>query len=237
MYERELELRKAVLHRDLRGVRFILDGGGVDINLRGWGLAPLHLAAREGYPKIVEELIRAGADVNLRTSYHYSRQGGYCSGDDTALGLAITSDSGTPRHLRVVRALLRAGAGFYYWRSNSSRIVDYAIQNAQVGVVRALMDHSRAKHLRIEPPLHLAARLARYDVVRELVENHDFDPLALDTQMLTPLDLAAAYIPKSSGRLAKPRAYRAEHARLCKFLLKKYVELSKGALTDRKSVV
>ncbi|MFH1071417.1 MAG: ankyrin repeat domain-containing protein [Candidatus Glassbacteria bacterium] len=72
-------LMKAVRNKDEKFVEQVLSQG---INVNGNGhITPLHFAAEHGTKKIVEILLKYGADVNSRTSYdvtplHFAAQSG-----------------------------------------------------------------------------------------------------------------------------------------------------------------
>ena len=89
------ELLETVRRGDVDAVRALLEDGADPDFAQGDGLTALHLAAREGYPDIVDLLIGAGAETGATTRI----------GDYTPLHLA-----GGSGHAGVVRALLEAGA-------------------------------------------------------------------------------------------------------------------------------
>lgn len=82
--------------------RLIQDGADVNWrDTRSWyWWAPLHVAAVDGHPEVVDALLAGGADVNLQdwdqwTPLHYAAY------------------QGQPKHATVARRLLDAGADVY----------------------------------------------------------------------------------------------------------------------------
>ena len=80
-------------YEDVVGV--LLDAPNIDIDVRKHsGTTPLYLATQENFPRIVEQLVKRGADVNLAMN-------------DGSTPLCAAADRG---HVEIVRTLLRAPA-------------------------------------------------------------------------------------------------------------------------------
>ena len=80
-------------YEDIVGV--LLDAPNIDIDVRKHsGATPLYLATQENFPRIVEQLVKRGADVNLAMN-------------DGSTPLCAAADRG---HVEIVRTLLRAPA-------------------------------------------------------------------------------------------------------------------------------
>ena len=74
----EPDLNRAISEQDWNLV-FDLINSGADVNVKDVpGMTPLHLAARENEPNVVELLLKKGADANALTSMTRN-PGGYCA--------------------------------------------------------------------------------------------------------------------------------------------------------------
>ncbi|EKX47757.1 hypothetical protein GUITHDRAFT_40512, partial [Guillardia theta CCMP2712] len=91
---------------------------GADVNVQGeYALTALHvLSAVDGYEELIEELIKAGGDVNARDSV-----------GQTPLHDAVRFRSANDtRSVKTVKLLLKAGADVNATSSFNDSVVDYA---------------------------------------------------------------------------------------------------------------
>jgi ankyrin repeat protein len=177
-------LHDAVVRGDSQRIA-ALASRGADVNAQirsdepfssEWGATPLHLAARDGRPEIVETLIKAGAKVEAvddrgATPMHWAA---------AHPGIAVALAS----HGANVNAADRAGRTPLHWAANLGKAESVQTligQGASVNV----------QDLAGETPLHLAARLGEARSVARLLEN-GADVNATAHFGITPLHLASA---------------------------------------------
>lgn len=121
------------------------------------GYQPLGLAAYFGHEKIVEYLIRAGAEVN--------------SPSKNSLGVTPLQSAVAGGHLEIIRMLLTAGASPNVRERGGYTPLHTAAQNGDVEIVRSLLFGGadlEAKSDKKETPLDMA-RKAGHDKVINLL--------------------------------------------------------------------
>lgn len=133
----------SALSRSPEILQAIIDGGGkVRVTDRATGLTPLHTAARHSTARIVEVLLKAGADVNAR-----------CLEKRTPLHSA-TVDS----RIDIVRALCDAGADVNAaCRQGRTPLHSYAMHGASAAILELLLSNGGDVHredLNFRQPLH-----------------------------------------------------------------------------------
>ena len=158
------------------------------VTARGGPLGmPLHAASRRNHLKIVQSLLRHGADVNAPGMWGRTP-------------LLFASSEG---HLEVVRWLLEHGAdvnakNLFNW--TSLHMVAYY---GQFETVWALLKHNADMNARDNEgrtPLHLASNLGHIDTA-QLLLNHGADPNARDRHAATSLHTALSSENFDIGRL------------------------------------
>ena len=163
-------------------VRLLLDSPDIDINPRMYdsGATPLYIAAQNNFPRIVEQLVRRGADVNLATY-----QG--------ATPLLSAAGKG---NLEAVRALLQAPAiAVNLAREDGLTPLAIASQEGHKDIVRLLLrkgaDPNRA-HKSGLSPLQVASLNGHAGIVEMLLHaGADMDAEIEDEgQRYTPYSLA-----------------------------------------------
>ncbi|XP_024938932.1 uncharacterized protein LOC107265737 [Cephus cinctus] len=164
---RHLELVKALLER------------GAHINCRdGDGRTPLHLAACSGSVKIVEELLKYGADP---AEWDFNKK---C----TALHCAAAAGD-----VASVKVLLKSGADVNAGLSGKSPL-HYAVMNNSGECVQALLEAGACPNnpqVYTETPLHVAASLGSTTCVKLLLSHGADVRVQLGQAKSTPLHLAA----------------------------------------------
>jgi ankyrin repeat protein len=138
---KEIELLQAVDSGDVDGVRKFLENNSVDINIRLGNATLLCRAAYNGHPEITKLLIKAGADVNKRSSEgHFN----------PLLNAAYSGN------LEVVKILLEAGADVHI------RVQDYlnSLEYAEQGKIEG------HKHNQGKPYDEVIATLEQYGATR-----------------------------------------------------------------------
>ena len=141
----------------------------------GW--TPLHFAARNGEPAVVQALLAAGADPNARTKDKL-----------TSLHAAARYNENP----LVVEALLAAGADPNARdKYKNTPLHFFAAGNGEPAVVQALLAAGADPNARDKyknTPLHDAARYNENPLVIEALLAAGADPMARDKQDDTPLD-------------------------------------------------
>ena len=150
------------------------------VNTRGGPLGTaLHAAARKNHLKIVQSLLRYGADVNAQ---------GMCG----RTPLLFASEWG---HLEVVRWLLEQGADVNAKDEDDGYTSLYlAASGGHYEVVRTLLNHNVDTSASLNngwTSLHVASSHGRVDIVRLLL-NHGADPKARDANHQTSLHEASS---------------------------------------------
>ena len=140
---------------------------GADVNMKddNDSRTPLELASKNGYLKLVKELIKQGADVNFREE----------KGDIDALYYAVESEKNY--HLEVVKELLNAGADtdiIYGTREeNEDNILNVAIiGRCNLEKVKLLTEHGadiNYSNFEYGPVIAVAVSKECIDIVKYLV--------------------------------------------------------------------
>ena len=144
----------------------------------GYYVTALHAASRMNHLKIVQSLLRHGAEVDAQ-------------GPRGRTPLVFASECG---HLEVVRWLLERGAdvnakGVH----NNCTSLHLAVYSEHYEVIRTLLKHNAdisASDITGQTPLHVASSLGRVDIVRLLL-NQGADPEARDVYHQTSLHRAS----------------------------------------------
>ena len=139
----------------------------------------MHAASRRNHLKVVQSLLRHGADVNA-----HGRWG--------RTPLMFASEWG---QLEVVQWLLEHGADVNAKEDDSWTSLHLAASLGHFEVVRTLLKHNADTSIRnnIEwTPLHVASSLGRVDIVRLLL-NHGADSMARDRDRRTSLHEASSW--------------------------------------------
>lgn len=158
--------------------RFLL-AQGLDPNRSSSPRKPLHFAIAQGWPDIVDELLRHGADPNIRDGEGF-----------TPLDLYGGLVGGTPEAVRQIQEILRhAGAEVNVWT---------AIRIGDTGRALALLAENPQLINEKSPdlgflPLQVASRMANIAVVRWLLDH------GADANSVNPMDNTALWFVCQSG--------------------------------------
>lgn len=176
------DLNGAVSTGDLDAVREALPPGtGAD---PGSLVRPLYFAARDGHSAIVAYLLEEGAPADAATSF------------GSALQIAARGN-----HVPVLTLLLDAGADPDLMAGEESRTALHdAAERGALDAARLLLERGAEVNARTKmdhPPIHLAARRERAEMVAYLAEA-GASPRAVDAIAATELDAADA----EAGRIA-----------------------------------
>ncbi|KAI9565330.1 Transient receptor potential channel pyrexia [Daphnia sinensis] len=101
------------------------------------GITPLHLAAGIGCENMVQQLIVAGANVNVQD---YARENG--GGQETPLHRAAVGG-----HLEALRQLIHGGAQVDIGEARGRTPLHYAAQRGAAGCIQALLDYQADPNL------------------------------------------------------------------------------------------
>ena len=162
-------------------VKLLVRANGFDMKKNeGDGLSPLRIAVLMNHTEIVEELINAGADINLLDEDGF-----------TILHLASGMGFGSE-----VRLLVKAGADLNIKENTGKTALHWASSNAQAHVVKVLIEAGADLNIKENEigltPLHVACMIENnIDVIKLLVEapGIDINKFVKD-ELLTPLDTA-----------------------------------------------
>ena len=150
-------------------------------HVNSWGGSfgtALHAASKKNHLKLVQSLLRHGADVNAPGLWGWTP-------------LPFASRWG---HLEIVRCLLEHGADVNAKDMYGSTPLHRATSVGHYEVVRTLLKHNAdtsASPITGRTPLHMASFRGRVDIVRLLL-NHDADPKARDRDHQTSLHEASS---------------------------------------------
>ena len=155
----------------------LLRDAGADLEATdGYGLTPLHYAARRGDTKMVSLLVEAGVDFDAKTldketALHYAARGG-----DT----------------KIVSLLVEAGVDVDAKTPDEETALYLAVRHRATGCVEVLLAAGASLNLReghgLTPSLHYAARRGNTKIVSLLVE------AGLDVDAKTPDGETALYL-------------------------------------------
>lgn len=173
-------LHDAVIEQDHEAVqKLLMEGDDPNEKMSEWGIAPLKIAAALGSLRIVELLITAGADVNLKDStgsvpLHAAAEKG--NREIIAILLRHGADVNasddmhgvTPLHVAIFSAragtveyLLDNGADANYAGKRGQTPMRTAIEKGDAEIIRLLETHGSAKH-KVGKELEHAALFAYY---------------------------------------------------------------------------
>ncbi|XP_048246410.1 ankyrin repeat domain-containing protein 50-like [Haliotis rufescens] len=156
--EAESDLRDASIEGNMAAVKGILEAGWVDVNSRGGdSLTPVMRAALRGHRKVVELLVREGADVSLVNVYgdnilHLACRGGHMETVKFVLSLNVVDinstgwRSRTPvmeaavwGHSDVVELLVSEGADVSRVNVYGDNILHLACRGGHMGTVKFVL--------------------------------------------------------------------------------------------------
>ena len=143
-------------YEDVVGV--LLDAPNIDIDVRKHsGATPLYLAIQENFPRIVEQLVKQGADVNLAMN-------------DGSTPLCAAADRG---YVEIVRTLLRAPAlEINLALKEGATALTFAAQEGHKEIIRLLLRKGADPNLAHNSgmsPLHFACLHGHTAVVEMLL--------------------------------------------------------------------
>ena len=212
--ERPLQLRRpplfyAVVWGLPTIVKFLVSRHAQDLHSQFWdgGLAPLHLAVREGDEDVSRVLLELGADITSQTYYGWTALHLASQGINEAVArllLERSTDSDvaarttcglTPLHLAsqegVARLLLDHGADVTAQTNDGSTSLHLASRQGHGEVIPLFLEYGAdltAQTNSGSTPLHLALELGHGDVARSLLA-HGADATAQTKDGSTPLHL------------------------------------------------
>ena len=137
-------------------------GKGADVNVKVRGDTPLHNATFHGRLEIVQKLIKAGADVNLRNN-----QG------DTPLYRAALDKAADNNRLEIIQELIKAGADVNLRNNEGDTPLSKATFHGRLEIVQKLIKAGADVNLRNnqgDTPLYDAAFYGYLEIVQELIK-------------------------------------------------------------------
>ena len=191
--ERENPLHLVVELGDFHLVTVLIESGIVDVNIINQCYdTPLHVACLKGHLKIVQFLLRKGADVNMKgnfghTPLHRAIKIGYFDIFQELLAIKnidinIVNDHGdTPLHTacmedneKMVRILLKKGATFFIFRKFTTPL-HWAAEQGDVAIMQRLLEVGNIDDVDVlnefeETPLILACEHDHLEMVKFLLK-------------------------------------------------------------------
>ena len=165
--------------------------------LNSEGLSPLHLACQNRYTEVVEELLRNGANPNLKCSIndksplHYVVESIYMKEEE---GQEIIE-----KIISIIKFLLNNGADINAVSANGTSVLNSAIVRDGLNVVKVLLRNGANVNTK-RSPLHTAAEYNLIEILEVLLD-YKADINAGDVwEKTTPLQIAA-----QEGHLATVR--------------------------------
>lgn len=188
---RGASLHDAAVAGDAAEVRRLLDAGA-DPNSEGVG-TPLYFAAQRGHEEVVALLVEGGADVNAVTRF------------GTALQIAARGN-----RTSIVRILLQAGADPNLAGGEEGKTpLHDAAERGAVEAARLLLAGGadvNSRNADLHPPIHLAVRKNRHEMVA-LLREHGASPMPVEP--LASEELAAADVEQGRLRALECKACHA----------------------------
>ncbi|CAD5124319.1 DgyrCDS12608 [Dimorphilus gyrociliatus] len=222
---------KAARNGNLEKVIVYLDSG-IDVDIsNNTGLNALHLASKEGYSAVVEELLNRKANLDAptrkgNTPLHIASLAGKHNIVETLLRngakVNVQSQNGfTPlymaaqeNHAAVVALLLQNGASPTLTTDNGFTPLSIALQQGHKKVVEELIQTDRSRKVKL-PSLHLAAKNNNTSAVQLFLNSPDADPNLASKGGFTALHIASHYGSEDVGRMLIERGanldYRAKN--------------------------
>lgn len=192
------------------------------------GVTPLMVAAGEGKLRVVEKLLRDGAQVNAAdsdgiTALHYAatgrdlkvvqallRAGADINARTKANGTPLMSSLGSPYSSKeIALALINAGADVNIVDTDGETALWIATTDSSDEVVDTLLKMGASPNVQAEggnTPLHMAALNGFVEKVKLLLK-YGANPAIRDASGKTPLDVANPKWPEIA-RLLKERSQR-----------------------------
>jgi ankyrin repeat protein/Ca2+-binding EF-hand superfamily protein len=210
------EIHKAAMKNNVKKVKLYLDRGpgpwGHVDSQDWWGRTALYRSVEKNYVDCVKEILRQGADVNLRENWwnraplHVACENGLIENVQHLLAYGAdvnmwAKEGWTPLmlatsngHLEVARILLNAKANFRLRTSNDYQAIHYAAKENHDELVQLLIAYGADPNSRIveggPAALHVAA-IANSSKAIDVLLGNDADVNARDLKGMAPLHLAA----------------------------------------------
>lgn len=131
----------------------------VDVNsIDKWGTSPISIACVLGFTKIVDFLIKNGADVNINSAVLDGT-------NSSPLEIAVTN-----AHYEIVKLLLKANAQ----SDDDTELIINAVVKKDIRIVKALIDYGisvKGKDSNNKTPLLYAFEADLFDIFKLLLEN------------------------------------------------------------------
>ena len=159
MREIEIELHEASANNDILALEILLKNKDININLENvLGLTPLMHAAKFGYAKIVEMLIKAGADINKADK----------------LFITPLMSAAANGHYDVVKLLIENKADVNKKDVNNTTALHYASSSNYTDIIKLLVENKADINAKTDlhiTPIMYSCQLSNYEAVKFLVDN------------------------------------------------------------------
>lgn len=159
MREIEIELHEASANNNILAVEILLKNNDININLENvLGLTPISHASKFGYTKIVEMLIKAGADVNKTDK----------------LFITPLMNAAANGHYDIVKLLIENKADINMKDVNNATALHYASSSNHTDIIKLLVENKADINAKTDvhiTPIMYSCQLSNYDAVKFLVDN------------------------------------------------------------------
>ena len=161
---------------------------GVNPNsLNSEGLSPLHIACQKRYAKVVEELLKNGANPNLKSTNHNKSPLHYVFENE----YIDEGSSINKKTISIIKCLLKYGCEIDAQTDDGESPLYAASLMGNTSAVKVLLKNgAKVTDKNNDSAMHIAAEFGSVEII-EALANHNIDVNGTGSIPITPLELAA----------------------------------------------